>query len=169
MHTQLRLNRFFLLFIPIFLFSYNKIWDNNSKFIYSLENGDYKVTLSGNSYINFVESKGFSLFLPKYIKEVNLKLIRQNSIGEIDGYLSIHKQINRDKIINVNENNLKYYFTDYKTDYKQLDYLLKGAVIPYKNKTALSFEAYNIPLNISSKLKKIYILYFIIRISIKID
>ena len=159
MHIQLRLNRFFLLFIPLFLFSYNKIWDKNSKFVYSLENGDYKVTLSGKSYINFVERKGFSLFLPKYIKEINLKLIRQNSIGEIDGYLSIYKQINKNKIINVNENNLKYYFTDYKTNYKQLDYLLKGVVIPYKNRTALSFEAYNIPLNISSKLNKN--LYFI--------
>lgn len=125
---------------------FDKIWTSKSPFEYSFtKDGNYKVILKNQHYLNFVSSDGFSLFLPNYLKEYSLKIIRQNSIGEINGYLSIYPYLRKNRIIKTNISDLKYYETDYKSNYKALDKILKGFVIPYKNQVSLSFEGYNIP------------------------
>ncbi len=60
--------------------------------------------------------------------------------------------------LNINQSNLKYYITDYKSFGKQMDYLLAGYAIPYKEVTSISLEAYNIPPKIYNNFNKF--LYF---------
>jgi len=111
----------------------------------------YKLILKNQHYFDYSKN-GFKFFLPKFTTEFNLKILRFNSTGFINGYLSMNK--NFSNILNISLNNLKYYMTNYKSSQKQLDFLLKGNTIPYNKVTSISIEGYNIPPNIYNKLNK---------------
>lgn len=150
--------RFFLLFIfftSTLFASYHPIYDvENPEFEYAIENGDYKVYLTQEGSIDYNNISGFELFLPNFLKEYNLGVLRFNSIGSIDGVLSIKENdtLSTNKIA---IDDIRYYLTDYSTvNQRQLDYLLKNEKIPYLNKTSLAFQGYNIPNNISKNLNK---------------
>lgn len=145
-----------LLFTSSLIASHNTIYNtHNPNFKYSLENGNYKVYLSNESSINYLVSDGFKLFLPNFVKEYNLDILRFNSIGKIDGYLSLDKNFNTTDIIDTMRNDIRYYTTDYKTKkQRQLSILLKNKVIPYDAETSISIEGYNIPKRINQKLNK---------------
>lgn len=148
---------FLLLFFCSFSFaSYKSIYDiQNPQFNYSIENNNYKVYMSQEGVINYKKRTGFKLFLPNFVKEYNLGVLRFNSIGRIDGYLSISKEINPYNIIDVQGYDIRYYLTDYaKKDERQLDFLLSGKIIPYIDKTSLAFQGYNIPTKINTHLNK---------------
>jgi hypothetical protein len=150
--------RFFLLliFLTSTLFaSYHPIYDiENPQFEYTFENGNYKVYLLEEGSIDYNSVNGFELFLPNFLKEYNLGVLRFNSIGSIDGVLSTKKnEIESSKDIEFGE--MKYYLTDYgTTNQRQLDYLFKNEKIPYLNKTSLAIQGYNIPSHIGKNLNK---------------
>ena len=146
-----------IIFLPLFLFAkYFPIYNvNNPKFSYSIENGGYKLTLMNNQGIDYYMYDGFKFFIPNFTKSFNLQVLRFNSIGYISGYLSLTPHFK--KVISKNPEKLKYYYTDYKTPYRQLDFLLKGKAVFYPKVTSLSIEAYHIPSN--KKLNKNF--YFI--------
>ncbi|NPA11898.1 MAG: hypothetical protein GXO62_06620 [Epsilonproteobacteria bacterium] len=100
----------------------------------------YKLILKGQRYVEYDD---FKYFIPNFTKEFNLKILRFNSTGYINGILFAKKDY---KLLNVSPTQLKYYLTDYKTTF-QLEYLLKGYGIPYFKVPAISIEAYNIPLS----------------------
>jgi len=154
-----------IVFSPLFLFAnYFSIYDiKHPNFSYSIEKGNYKVILSNNEKIDYRMYDGFKFFIPNFAKSINLQVLRFNSIGYINGYLSINPHILPNQIISKDTSNLKYYYTDYKTRYRQLDFLLKGKAVFYPKVTAISFEAYNIPSN--KKLNKT--LYFTFVKSVK--
>ena len=150
--------RFFLpfIFLTSTLFaSYHPIYDlENPQFEYALENGNYKVYLIEEESIDYNSTNGFELFLPNFLKEYNLGVLRFNSIGTIDGILST-KQNELEPSKNIGFDEMKYYLTDYATaNQRQLNYLLKNEKIPYFNKTSLAFQGYNIPKNIATNLNK---------------
>jgi tetratricopeptide (TPR) repeat protein len=148
---------FLLLFFCSFSFaSYKSIYNiENPEFKYSIEGNNYKVYMSEEGIIDYKKRTGFKLFLPNFVKEYNLGVLRFNSIGRIDGYLSMSKNINPYQIIDVQGFDIKYYFTDYsKKSQRQLDFLLQGKIIPYIDQTSLAFQGYNISSKISTKLNK---------------
>ena len=102
--------------------------------------------------MNYKEIEGFRFFLPKYTKEYSVKILRFNSIGYIDGYLSMNKDFKN--ILDVDPIELKYYLTDFKNGYKAINYLLKGYTIPYRKVTSISIEGYNIPTSVSKNFSK---------------
>jgi|GEM_PF-4767771 len=150
--------RFFLLFVfftSTLFASYHPIYDlENPQFEYTLENDNYKVYLTQEGLIDYNTANGFELFLPNFLKEYNLGVLRFNSIGSIDGVLSIKKnETESSKDIEFGE--MKYYLTDYATtNQRQLDYLFKNEKIPYFNKTSLAIQGYNIPSHIGKDLNK---------------
>jgi hypothetical protein len=151
--------RFFLLllFFSSYSFaSYKSIYNiENPNFKFSMENNNYKVYISDEGVIDYKKRTGFKLFLPNFTKEYNLGVLRFNSIGRIDGYLSMTKLINRSNIIDVQGDDITYYITNYATrKQNQLDFLLNGQIIPYIDKTSLAFQGYNIPFRINNKLNK---------------
>lgn len=156
-HQNRLIRRYFLLINIIFitpLFSYYKpIYDNSlPKFKYTIENNKYKLFLKDPQYIKY-KLEGFKLFLPKFTTDYELNLLRVNSIGKISGNLSINKNTPNNN--SIYSNNLKYYLTDYrKKNKRQLDYLLKGKSIHYKDETSLVISGYNLPKKINTKLGK---------------
>ena len=136
--------------------SYHSIYYmKNNNFSYLIENGKYVVYTKNPEFISY-ERNGFKLFLPYFLTNYNLEILRVGSIGYIHGYLS-NKKNNYHPIIYKSYSDsdyLDYYKTDYKSNKKQLTYLLNGYVIPYTNSTSLVIEGENIPLYISNKLNK---------------
>jgi len=140
-----------------FLFSFSELFHYNIKnFDVIQTDKSYKLILKNQQFFDY-SSKGFKFFLPKFTKEFNLKILRFNSTGFISGYLSMDKTFSKPLNISPNED-LQYYITDYKSTGRELNYLLKGYSIPYKDVTSISLEAYNIPPKIYNKLNKF--LYF---------
>ena len=149
MHILLLLSSLFSL-----LFSFNELFHYNVKDFDIIENkNSYKLILKGQHYFDYSQD-GFKFFIPKFTTEFNLKILRYNSTGIINGYLSLNK--NFSNLLNVTPSQLKYYITDYKSFGRELDYLLKGYTIPYENVTSISLEAYNIPKKIYNKLGKFF-------------
>lgn len=144
-----------LLFLfPLILWGFDKLYDlNENDFEIIRTKNSYKLILKDQKYINYKESSGFKFFLPYFTKEFNLKILRYNSIGYINGLISMDRSFS--KVLNISPSELKYYLTDYsQKDQKELDYLLKGYSIPYKMQTSLSIEAYNIPRKVYTRLNK---------------
>lgn len=148
--------RFFLLLIIFFncsLFaSYKDIYfvnnqKDNLQFSYALEKGNYRVYLKDSGFIHYDNNGGFKLFVPKFTKSFDLSILRHNSIGKINGTLSISKEFNN--IVKETSNNIDSYSDD---DDSQLRLLLNNKSINYKNFTYLSFKAENIGSDI--KLNK---------------
>lgn len=110
---------------------------------YSIENENYVVTLNGQRNINYTLYDGLKFYIPNFTKEFSLQILRFNSVGYIDGYISATKY--KKNVIASNPNDLKYYFTDYKTDSNQLKYLLNSKTMLYPKVTSIAIEAYNIP------------------------
>ena len=99
--------------------------------------------------------KGFKFFLPRFVKEYNLELLRVSSIGYVNGYLSNNEYINKSNILNIGVADLTYYLTDYnEPNQRQLDYLIKDKIIPYSKSTSIIIEGHNIPPSVSNKLDK---------------
>ena len=135
-----------------FLFSFSELFHYNIKNFDIIQTKDsYKLILRNQHFFNY-SLNGFKFFLPKFTKEFNLKILRFNSTGFISGYLSMDKTFS--KSLNVSQNNLKYYITDYKSYGRELNYLLDNYYIPYKKVTSISLEAYNIPPKIYNRLNK---------------
>jgi len=130
---------------------YQEIYPKNKpEFSYFIEDNKYKVVLKGRNYISYVNNQGFKLYLPSYLSEYSLEILRFNSIGYINGVLSNRKQNSFNRSENITFNNLEYYITDYNhQNRKQLEHLLNKKVIPYKKSTSIVIEGYNIPKNIS--------------------
>ena len=147
-----------LIFLTTFLnaSSYESIYNiNEAKVKYQLENNNYKVLLSNENMIDYQSSDGFKLYLPNFVKEYNLALLRFNSIGEINGHLSNSKNFRRNHIIYPQANDLQYLITNYKNkNQRQLSYLLNKKTINFSKQTDLSFEAYSIPKSVNYKLNK---------------
>lgn len=152
--------RFFLLLIFLATFTNASIYEsiyniNEPKVKYQIENNNYKVLLSNENMIDYQETKGFKLYLPNFLKEYNLALLRFNSIGEINGHLSINKNYKENHIFYPKKNDLQYLLTNYKTkNQRQLTYLLNKKTINFTKQTDLSLEAYSIPKNVNQKLNK---------------
>jgi len=137
-----------------FLFSFNELFYYKFKNFDVIEkNNSYKLILKNQHYFDYSQN-GFKFFIPKFTKEFNLNILRYNSTGIINGYLSLNK--NFSNVLDVSPTQLKYYITDYNSIGRQLNYLLKGYTIPYENVTSISIEAYNIPTKISNKLGKFF-------------
>ena len=152
MHFIHQLSKF-LLFFPLFLFSFSDLYNfNTSKFTIITKNNSYKLILKDRNYLNYKEIEGFRFFLPKFTKEYSIKILRFNSIGYIDGYLSMNR--NFKNILDVDPIELKYYLTDFKNGYKAINYLFKGYTIPYRKVTSISIEGYNIPISVSKQFSK---------------
>jgi len=135
-----------------FLLSFPELFHYNIKNFDIIEtNNSYRLILKQQDYFNYSED-GFKFFLPKFTKEFSLKILRFNSTGFISGYLSMDNKFS--KVLNVSPADLKYYMTDYKSNERQLDYLLNGYTIPYHRVTSISIEGYNIPPKIYQKLNK---------------
>lgn len=144
-----------ILFSSVSFASFHTIYTlKNENYNYSIENNNYKVILKDIGFISNQKS-GFKLYLPNFLKEYNLEILRVSSIGHIDGYLSNKISFNKEKILNVKSHQLDYYYTDYSDNtYRQLDYVLNNKVIPYKNATSLVIEGYNLPSYVNKKLNK---------------
>lgn len=143
-----------LCLVSTFLYAkYKPIYNfEDSNFSYNIVDGKYKVILSDIDTIS-KSAYGFKLFLPIFIEDFSLEVLRVGSIGNFSGLL--FKNFKRANILNVNSYDLKYYVTDYKQkNLRQLDYLLRNKVIPYKKMTSMVLEAYNIPKRVSKKLDK---------------
>jgi len=137
------------IFFPLFLFGrdYFSIYNaKQSKFAFYIEKGNYKVVVVDAPKIDYYSYAGFKFFIPDFTQSFSLQVLRFNSVGYINGYLAKSPYLNSNQIIADNPNNLKYYFTDYNTDNRQLDYLLNGKIMLYPNVTSLAIEAYHIPL-----------------------
>ena len=145
----------FLLSSSLFA-SYTSIYNIKQPFFrFSLEDGNYKVRLYNEKTIDYLKKDGFKLYLPNYVKEYNLAILRFNSIGHINGYLSLHKEFNRKNILTIDKNQINYFTTDYATkNLRQLRSLFQGAVIPYKNFTSLAIEGYNLSPYIKAHLNR---------------
>ncbi len=161
--NSFRLSRRIFLLLILFastLFGrYTNIYDlENPQFEYTIENGNYKVYLLEEGSINYRNGDGFKLFLPNFVTEYNLGVLRLNSIGSINGILSLKdnttpsiSQLSQ----NIDSSNIGYYLTDYATpNQRQLHYLLKNEKIPYINTTSIAFQGFNIPKSISNHLNK---------------
>ncbi len=136
-----------LIFFSSSLFaSYASIYNIKKPFFhFSLEHGNYKVHLYNEKTINYRREDGFKLYLPNYTIEYSLSILRFNSIGQINGYLSLNKEFNRKNILDIDKNQINYFITNYAIKgLRQLHYLYKGDVIPYKNFTSLAIEGYNL-------------------------
>jgi len=140
--------RFFLLLIVFFnctlYASYNDIYfENNQKnslqFNYALEKGNYRVYLKDNGFMFYQNIIGFNLFIPNFVKSFDLSILRHNSIGKINGILSLDKKF--DNIVSETSNNIEHYSDK---DDSQLKLLLKNKSIEYKDFTYLNFKAENI-------------------------
>ena len=152
MHFIHQLSKF-LLFFPLFLFSFSNLYNfKTSKFTIISQNNSYKLILENRNYLNYKEIDGFMFFLPKFTREYSIKILRFNSIGYIDGYLSMNKDFKN--ILDVEPIELKYYLTDFNSGYKAINYLLKGYTIPYRKVTSISIEGYNIPISVSKNFSK---------------
>ncbi len=139
-----------------FLFAkYQAIYNfEDSEFVYHEIDGKYKVVLTTNDYIS-KNAYGFKLFIPVFIEDFSLEMLRVGSIGHFSGLLFVNRDFKEKDILNVNSYDINYFLTDYKQkDLRQLDYLLQHKVIPYKKKTSLVLEAYNLPKRVSKKLDK---------------
>jgi hypothetical protein len=156
-------NRIYLRIILLLFFfysfsfaSYKEIYNIESPNLkYAIENGNYKVYMSEEGVIDYKKRDGFRLFLPDFVKEYNLGVLRFNSIGRIDGYLSMSKIINPYKVIDIEGDDIRYCFTDYaKEGERQLDFLLNGYILHYTEKTSFAFQGYNIPTKINTNLNK---------------
>ncbi len=134
-----------LIFFSTFLnASYYPIYKkSNPQFEYAVQNGNYILTLTGQRNINYHLYDGFKFYIPNMTKEFSLQVLRFNSVGYIDGYLSMTPA--KRNVVSANPNNLKYYFTDYKTNFRQLEYLLNNKTMLYPRVTSIAIEAYNIP------------------------
>lgn len=164
MHLQNKFSliskRFFLLLILLTLSLNAKVFEpiyniNEPQVKYYLENNNYKVLVSSENIIDYQSNDGFKLFLPNFVKEYNLALLRFNSIGEISGHLSKNINFNNNHILYPKQNDLQYLITNYSNKkQRQLQYLLNNKTIKYTNQTDLSFEAYSIPKSINQKLNK---------------
>ena len=147
------LNKALALSFPVFLFSFDNLYQfNNKNFDISIIKNGYKLTSKNQKYLDYNETKGFQFFIPYFTKEFALKVLRYNSTGYINGILSMDKSFS--KILKITPVDYKYYLTDYNSDERELDYLLKGYSIPYYKVTSISIEAYNIPPKVSKKLNK---------------
>jgi hypothetical protein len=147
----------FLFFLYSFSFaSYKEIYSiENPNLKYAIEDNNYKVYMSEEGVIDYKNTTGFKLFLPNFVKEYNLGVLRFNSIGRIDGYLSMSKIINPSKVIEIEGDDIKYCFTDYaKEGERQLDFLLNGYILHYTEKTSFAFQGYNIPTRVNTRLNK---------------
>lgn len=164
MHLQNKFSliskRFFLLLILLTLSLNAKVFEpiyniNEPQVKYYLENNNYKVLVSSENIIDYQSNDGFKLFLPNFVKEYNLALLRFNSIGEISGHLSKNINFNNNHILYPKQNDLQYLITNYSNKkQRQLQYLLNNKTIKYTNQTDLSFEAYSIPKSVNQKLNK---------------
>ena len=143
-----------LCLLSTFLYSkYKPIYNfEDSNFSYNIVDGKYKVILSDVDTIS-KNAYGFKLYLPVFLEDFSLEILRVGSIGNFSGLL--FKNFKRANILTVNSYDLKYYVTNYKQkNLRQLDYLLEDKVIPYKKMTSMVLEAYSIPKKISRKLDK---------------
>jgi hypothetical protein len=165
LHIKKSVSKSFLLLLTASFFyfplyaSYIDIYDTNKpEFEYRIENGVYKVFTKEPEFIPYSRSEGWKLFLPGLIKSYDLSILRVNSIGHIDGFLSFSPKVYASQVIKPSTK-LKYYISDYKTkNLRQLSYLLQGKAISYKKATSLVVEGHHIPRYISKDLHKT--LYF---------
>lgn len=143
------LSRSFLLLLIYFSSlnaSYYPVYDiNKPELEYSIQNSNYIVTLNGQRNINYNLYDGLQFYIPNFTKEFSLQILRFNSVGYIDGYISATQY--KKNVIASNPNDLKHYFTDYETDSNQLQYLLNNKTMLYPKVTSIAIEAYNIPKN----------------------
>ena len=153
-HTSL-LNKIFIFLFPIFLLGFENLYTlNQDDFEVTTTKETYKLIIKNQQYIDYNKIDGFKFFIPKFTKEFSINILRYNSIGYINGILSMDRTFSK-VLTGISKSDLKYYLTDYsKKNQKELDYLLKGYSIPYNKVTSLSIEAYNIPTEISLKLNK---------------
>lgn len=160
LQNNIYINRRIFLLLVVFssyaFASFNSIYNiENPKFRYSLSGHNYKVYLSYKGSIDYKKSQGFKLFLPNFIKEYNLGMLRFNSIGYINGYLSLNKEFSRRDILDVSSSDIEYYTTNYyRKRERQLDFLFKNKVIPYERQTSLAIYGTNIPTRINKHLNK---------------
>lgn len=138
-----------LLFISTNLNAYfHTILDEeNLNVFYSFEKGNYKIHLKDSKYISYEKSEGFSFYLPYFVKDFRIEILRVNSKGEINGTLSKSPGINITTLIKPSLDNLDYFITNESNNKNQLKYLLNGTNIYYDNRTSLVFEGYNINSN----------------------
>lgn len=146
---------FLLLFFYSSLFaSYTSIYNvSNPNFFILIEDNKYKVHTKQKIISDYKIKDGFKLFIPNFVVEYNLGLLRFNSIGYISGYLSMNK--NKNAFDNIDKNNIKYYLTDYdESNQRQLDFLLKHKTIPYENVKSIAIQGFNIPKEINKNLNR---------------
>ena len=141
---------FLLNSLIILLFSFPSLYNLKNDFDIETEKNSYKLILKNQQFLNYKKIDGFKFFIPNFTKKFSLKILRFNSTGYINGYLSIDKTFS--KIIN-DKNNIKYFFTDFKNGFELL-YLLKGYTIPYNKVTSIAIDMTNIPNNIQTNLNK---------------
>lgn len=135
--------------------TYQSIYNvKNPKFYYQFEDNKYKVSMIDIGFIS-KEKEGFSLFLPNFITDYSLEILRVSSIGHINGFLSLNKNFNKENILKVKPYQLNYYITDFsEKELRQLTYILEGKIIPYNKATSIVIEGYSLPREINRKLKK---------------
>jgi len=152
--------RKYIFFLVVFFTSLHA----NYVSIYDPKSEELNISIKDNTYIVHTEQKtsysyktsdGLKLFLPSFTTEYNLAILRLNSIGHINIYLSMTNSLTTDKLLDVDKSNVEFYLTNYKKkNQKQLDFLLKNKIIPYKKVTSLSFQGLNINSDINKKLNK---------------
>lgn len=127
----------------------------SSSISYDFEKGNYKIYLKDSLQVSYKDSRGFKFFLPDFTRDFRVEMLRVGSIGKIDGYLSLKKNFSKKNILNITQNDLDYFITDYKyKSRRQLAHLLDEKVIPYKNRTSLVLEGYDFPTSFSNRLNK---------------
>ena len=155
MYRIFLLNKILILFFPFLLWGFENLYSlNEDDFEISKSKNEYRLTIKKQQFIDYSKLDGFKFFIPKFTKEFSIKVLRYNSIGYINGILSMDNTFSK-VLQTISKSDLKYYLTDYSTtNQKELDYLLKGYSIPYTKVTSLSIEAYNIPKKVSINLNK---------------
>ena len=148
-----QLSKFIFLFFPLFLWGFTNLYRlNYDNFEVTTKRDSYKLVLKSQHYLDYTQIKGFKFFIPYFTEEFVLKILRFNSVGYINGILSMDNQFRR--VLSISPENFEYYITDYKDSGRQLDYLLKYQSIPYKQVTSISFEIYNIPFRVAKNLNR---------------
>lgn len=121
MHTQnsLKRTRKYIFFLVLF------IYDLNAKYlsVYDAQNEKLNISIKDNNYLihtkekktsSYTDLDGLKLFLPKFTTEYTLAILRLNSIGSINAYLSINKSLIKNNLLDIKKSQTKYYITNYK-------------------------------------------------------
>lgn len=169
MHTQnnLKSTRKYLFFLVLFICNLNaeylSIYNPKKEILnISIKDNNYVIHTKEKKTSNYKSLDGLKLFLPNFTSEYNLAILRLNSIGSIDAYLSMSKSLIKNNLLNVRKNQTQYYITNYKKhNQRQLDFLLDDKIIPFKKVTSIAFQGYNIKNDINKNLNRwVYISIF---------